>query len=60
MKTFKNTHFIKRHTDSVTVVFCQAETAPSENYTEVDELDLDLSDCQQLWIENNVKYFGYL
>jgi hypothetical protein len=60
MKTFKNTKFVKRDYECTNVVFCQAETAPNENYKEVDESELYLSNCQPLRTENDVKYYGYL
>ncbi len=60
MKTFKNKNFIKRDYECTNVVFCQGESAPNDNYIEVDELDLDLFNGQHLYTQANVRYFGYL
>ncbi len=57
MKTFKNKNFKKRDYETTNVVFCQSEKAPNENWIECDESEIN---CTQLWIENGVKYFGYL
>jgi hypothetical protein len=59
MKTFKNTRFTTRTAECTNVVFCQGESPP-ENYVEVDEIELDLSGCEQLYIQNGIKFFGYL
>lgn len=57
MKIFKNKNFKKRDYEQTNLVFCQAEKAPTENWIECDESEIN---CNQLWIENGVKYFGYL
>lgn len=57
MKSFKNKNFTKRNYECTNVVFCKAESAPNENWIECDESEIN---CEQLWIENNVRYFGYL
>jgi len=57
MTTFKNKNFTKRNYDCTNVVFCQAEKAPNENWIECDESEIN---CDQLYIMNNVRYFGYL
>jgi hypothetical protein len=57
MKTFRNIKFIKRDYDCTNIVFCEAETAPNENWIECNASENTLS---QLWMENGVRYFGYL
>lgn len=57
MKTFKNKNFTKRNYDCTNVVYCQAKTAPNENWIEVDSSENTLG---QLWMENGVRYFGYM
>jgi hypothetical protein len=58
MKTFKNVKFVKRDYEATNIVACQAESAPNENWIECDEAVL--AKLTQLWIENGVRYFGYL
>lgn len=57
MKTFKNTQYKNINTELSNIVFCQSETAPNENWTEVDETENNLN---QLYMQNGVRYFGYL
>ena len=57
MKTFKNTQYKNRDFDCSNIVFCQAEKAPSENWIEVDESENNLN---QLYMQDGVRYFGYL
>jgi hypothetical protein len=57
MKTFRNIKFIKRDYDCTNIVFCEAETAPNENWIECDANENTLN---QLWMENGDRYFGYL
>jgi len=60
MKTFKNINFTKRNYETTNIVFCQAETAPNENWLECNELEIDLLNCKQLYKQGDVRYFGYL
>lgn len=57
MKTFKNKNFIKRNYDCTNIIFCQSEIAPNDNWVECNESDIN---CEQLYVENGVKYFGFL
>ena len=58
MKTFKNKNFVKRDYECTNVVFCQSKSNPNEsNWEECDESDIN---CEQLYIIENVRYFGYL
>jgi hypothetical protein len=61
MKTFKNAA-AKYDGESTAVVFAKAESAPAgANWTECDELELDLADhVQPLWRQAGVEYFGRL
>ena len=58
MATFKNKHFTRRNRDCTNVVACVTETKPDKNYIESDETVL--YGLTQLWIENGVRYYGYL
>lgn len=60
MKTFKNKSFVKRDYEATNIVFCQAETAPNENWVEVDEAELLKTTVTHLYTSNSVKYFGWL
>jgi hypothetical protein len=58
MMTFKNKNFTKRNYECTNVVFCIAEVAPNENWIETSEAMPEGMD--QLWIENGVRYFGWM
>lgn len=60
MKTFKNKNFTKRNYECTNIVFCQAETAPDANWIECDSIELELTSCRQLWLQDGVRYFGWL
>ena len=60
MKTFKNINFTKRDSECTNVVFCQSKIAPNQNWIEVDQDQLLKTAVDQLFIENGVRYFGYL
>jgi len=60
MKTFKNINFKKRNYESTNVVFCQAENAPDENWVECEDIEIELAKCDQLYIQADVRYFGYM
>lgn len=57
MKTFKNTSFKKRDYETTNIVFCQSEVAPKGTWVECNESEIN---CDQLFIENNTRYYGYL
>jgi hypothetical protein len=60
MQTFKNKNFKKRNYDCTNVVFCQADTAPDNNWVPCNESQIETLKCTQLYIMNDVRYFGYL
>lgn len=60
MKTFKNKNFSKRNSECTNVVFCQSENVPDTNWIECDEIEIELANCNQLYRQNDVIYFGYL
>ncbi len=60
MKTFKNINFTKRNYECTNIVFCQAETAPDENWVECEEIEIELAKCDQLHKQADVRYFGYM
>ena len=59
MKTFKNSDFIKNE-DCTNIVFCQSEKSPSDKWVECEESDIKEMNCNQLYIQAGVRYFGYL
>lgn len=65
MPTYRNNKFTKRNYDCTNIVFCQVNDTdlipkPKENWTECDKTEIKDRNCQQLWIQGDVKYFGYL
>jgi hypothetical protein len=60
MKAFKNKNFTKRNYECKNIVFCKGEIAPNDNWIECDEMEIDLMGAGSLYIENNVRYFGFL
>ena len=58
MLTFKKRAFTKRNYDRTNIVACQAEVKPDDSWIETD--DSILAGLTQLYIANNVRYFGYL
>lgn len=60
MKTFKNTNFTKRNSETTNLVFCQATKAPAANWIECDEEEIAEMNCTQLYRKCDVRYFGYL
>ncbi len=59
-KTFKNKKFTKSNMDCTRVMFCIAETAPSEDWVPAQPEDITGFGAWPLYRENNVRYFGYL
>ncbi len=57
-KTYKNKHFTKRDYEATNIIACVAEVAPDDNWIEADESVL--KGLTQLWIEKDVRYYGYL
>lgn len=60
MKTFKNALFVKRDYECTNVIFCQAEEAPADNWIECKEEEIERWNCKPLYIQDEVRYFGYL
>lgn len=60
MKTFKNINFTKRNYECTNVVFCKAENAPDANWEECEEIEIELAKCDQLYKQDDVRYFGYM
>lgn len=58
MTIFKNKNFTKRNYEGTNIVACVADAAPKDYFVEADESVLN--GLVQLWIESNVKYYGYL
>lgn len=59
--TYRNRNFTKRDYERANIVACVADAAPvtSDNRWEVASDDA-LKGLTQLYIENGVRYFGYL
>ena len=60
MTTYKNINFTKRDYEATNIVFCQSEIKPDQNWVECDELEIEIMNCNQLFIQNDVRYFGWL
>jgi hypothetical protein len=58
MQYFKNTSFVKRDYECSNIVACLADKAPAENFAPSDETVIN--GLTQIWIENGVRYYGYL
>lgn len=68
VQTFKNKNFNpKESRECICIVFAQIgnNTAPPQNslpqyWTPCETEEINQLKCSQLWIEDNVRYFGYL
>lgn len=58
MQTFRNKNFTKRDYEATNVVACVAAEAPGENWEPCADSIID--GLTQLFIERDVRYFGYL
>lgn len=58
MAYFRNKNFTKRDYECTNVIACVADSAPNENWISADESVIN--NLTQLWIENGVRYYGYL
>ena len=59
VKTFKNVKFTR--TDECTnIVFCQSESAPADHWEECKESEIKGRNCSQLYVQDGVRYYGYL
>lgn len=58
LKPYRNVNFKKRDPECTNIVGCMAEDAPNANYKPCDASEI--KGLQQLWIEDGVRYFGYL
>ena len=60
MKTFKNNNFTKRNYDFTNIVFCQTDIAPDLDWIECNESEIVSMNCNHLFSQSGVRYFGYL
>ena len=60
MTTYKNKNFVKRDYECTNVVFCQADKPMPDNWAQCNPEEIEQRNCTQLYIENDVRYFGYL
>jgi len=58
VKVFLNSAFERRNYEVTNVVACLAEVAPGPQWVECDETIL--ARLSPLWIQNNVRYFGWI
>jgi hypothetical protein len=58
MKTFRNTNWTRRDYENTNIIFCQCDEAPAAYWVKCDEIEI--GKCQQLWIQDGIKYFGHL
>ena len=58
MKTYRNTRFTCRDYECTNVVACVSDTPPNDNWIECDASTLD--GLMMLWIQNGVRYYGWL
>jgi len=56
---FIHKNFTKRNYDCTNVVVCEADKAPNEFWLPATE-DAIKPSMSMLWIENGVKYFGWM
>ena len=59
-KTFKNKNYKKRDYESTNKIACTAVEAPNENWIECDKDIIEDMNLTQLYMENSVRYYGYL
>ena len=61
MTVFKNKNFTKRDYEATNIVACVAEAAPQTSDNRWQPADeAALNGLTQLWIENGVRFYGYL
>lgn len=60
MTTFKNKNFKKRDYEATNVIFCKSEKAPNENWIECNESEITDMKCSPLWVDGDIRYFGYI
>ena len=61
MAVYKNKYFTKRDYETSNIVACVAETKPTSPDDRWQEADKSiLVNLTPLWIENDVRYYGYL
>ena len=58
MNTYKNKNYTTRNYECTNVCACVAENAPNENWQECEESYIN--GMTQLWIENGVRYYGFM
>lgn len=60
MPTFRNKKFVKRNSDCTNIVFCQGKQKPDGDWVECSDTEIETRKCIQLYIIDDVRYFGYL
>ena len=58
--TYKNKNYKTRSYDCSNVVFCETEKNMDENWIECSKSEIYKLNCTQLYIQDNIKYYGYL
>lgn len=61
IKTYKNVNFTKRNYECTNIVFCQTDRQVDETkWVECNEKAIKLLGCEQLYIQADVRFFGFL
>jgi hypothetical protein len=62
MNVYRNTRYAMRNYECTNVVACVADKKPSPQWAECSETEAEtiLEKLTPLWIENGVRYYGYL
>jgi hypothetical protein len=58
MNTYKNKNYTSRNYECTNIVCCEASEAPNANWVACDGSELD--NLSQLYLENGIRYYGYL
>lgn len=59
MDIYINKHYKKKDCECTNIVACIAKNPPDDNWTKA-PASFDLSRYQQLYIQNEVAYYGFL
>lgn len=61
IKTYKNVNFTKRNYECTNIVFCQTDRqTDSTKWVVCDEKEIAKLGCSQLYIQGEVRFFGFL
>ena len=61
IRTFRNANFTKRNSDCTNIVFAQCSGDPPEgDWIECDKTEIADKNCDSLFRQAGIQYFGYL